>query len=113
MLRYPAEVQSGDFVTLTPHEYRSNARGTNGPAVGPPIILYMPNSTPAMQNGQRWEKASFVGPFGEMKRDVAEAVVAFVFFKYAFICMDLEKIPSKTYWTHYIKINTNLQWSLF
>jgi len=76
MLRYPAEVQSGDFITLTPHEYRSNARGTNGPAVGPPIILYMPNSTPAMQNGQRWEKASFVGPFGEMKRDVAEAVVA-------------------------------------
>ena len=75
MLRYPAEVQSGDFVTLTPHEYRSNASGANGPAVGPPIILYMPNSTPAMQNGQQWEKEPFVGPFGEIKRDVAAAVV--------------------------------------
>jgi len=75
MLRYPSEVQSGDFITLTPHEYRSNAGGGNGPAVGPPIVLYMPNSTPAMQNGQQWEKQAFQGPLGEIKRDIAGAVV--------------------------------------
>lgn len=75
MLRYPAEVQSGDFITLTPHEYRSNNAGANGPAVGPPIILYMPNSTPAMQNGQKWESVGFEGPIGELKRDIGAAVV--------------------------------------
>ena len=28
-----------------------------------------------MQNGQRWEKASFQGPFGEIKRDVTAGIV--------------------------------------
>ena len=74
MLRYPSEVQSGDFITLTPHEYRSNAAGGNGPPVGPPIVLYMPNSTPPMSNGQQWQKNAFIGPQGEMRRDVAAAI---------------------------------------
>ena len=76
MLRYPSEVQSGDFITLTPHEYRSNAAGGNGPPVGPPIVLYMPNSTPSMQNSQKWESKAFQGPAGEIKRDIVGGIVA-------------------------------------
>jgi hypothetical protein len=78
MLRYPSEVGSGDFVTLTPHEYRSNASGANGPPVGPPIMIYMPNSTPAMRNGQTWQSESFQGPMGALGRDVSAGIVSLV-----------------------------------
>jgi len=74
-LRYPTEISSGDHIIFTAHEYRSNAQGGDGPAQGPPIVLYMPNSTPPMQNGQRWEQKKFEGPQGEIRRDVASAIV--------------------------------------
>ena len=75
MLRYPLEAGSGDHVILTAHEYRSNASGASGPQLGSPIILYMPNSTPTMSNGQTWTSETFQGPMGAMARDLAAGVV--------------------------------------
>ena len=82
-LRYPLEAGGlSDYVTFTPMNYRSNAQGgsTAGStrnAAPPskrgagPIVLYMPNSTPTISNGQSWANASFLGPLGKVQRDAA------------------------------------------
>ena len=62
---------------FTPEEYRSNnAGGAAGPpAQGSPILLYMPNSTPAVGNEQSWNTTTFEGPLGAIKRDLALGAV--------------------------------------
>ena len=78
-LRYPSQLNPifSDYMTFTPEEYRSNnAGGAAGPpAVGAPIVLYMPNSTPAVGNEQSWNTNTFEGPLGAIKRDLALAGV--------------------------------------
>ena len=76
VLRYPREVQSGsDFVTITAHKYTTNASGTLGAAAGGGVVIYMPNSTPTVSNGQNWQDQKFEGPIGKIKRDLG-AVIA-------------------------------------
>lgn len=77
VLKYPREAQSGsDFVTITAHKYTTNASGTLGPAApGGGIVIYMPNSTPTVSNGQNWQDQKFEGPLGKIKRDIGAAVV--------------------------------------
>ena len=75
VLRYPHEVQNGsDFVTITAHKYTTNASQTLG-AVQGSVVLYMPNSTAPVSNGQNWQNEKFEGPLGKIKRDIGAAVV--------------------------------------
>ena len=75
-LRYPKEIGGADnpsYVQFTPMQYRSNLRG--GPAAGDAesVILYMPNSTPAMGNTQNWGEMAFAGPAGRLKAGAVAA----------------------------------------
>ena len=77
-MRYPLETNTGaDTVVFTHEKYRNNRQGGGGQA-GPPgdgagadIILYMPNSTAPMSNGQDWGKMAFEGPLGIMRSEMA------------------------------------------
>ena len=85
ILRYPTEVGGAaapDYVEFVPTEYRSNsARGfqgnRGGAGAGAPgragaqaVILYMPNNTPGVGNSQQWGDVNFIGPVGEVMRDM-------------------------------------------
>lgn len=74
-LRYPLD-GTGDWVTFQAQDYRSNSAGGEGPAAGPAIVLYMPNSTPTIRNGQSWEAKKFEGPQGVAARDIAKGVAS-------------------------------------
>jgi len=88
-LRYPktAGGTDSDYVIFTPVKYKAN-NGTKGEGNSgfsssneggaPPVadgaqsvILYMPNSTPAMGNQNDWNKLDFNGPIGDLRRDVS------------------------------------------
>ncbi len=73
ILKYPQELNEGqvDYVTFTPHEYRSNRSGETGPQTGSTIILYMPNSTPAVLNAQSYGAQTFEGVIGTTGADIA------------------------------------------
>ena len=94
-LRYPLEVGGlTDYVMFTPTRYRTNAStsgssaapfsprpdGTGGASPPadlrnqPSIVMYMPNSTPTISNGQGWAGFTFLGPLGEAQRDGARAL---------------------------------------
>lgn len=76
ILKYPQELNEGqvDYVTFTPHEYRSNRSGETGPQTGSTIILYMPNSTPSAQNANSWGEFSNLGPVGAAKLEAMGAI---------------------------------------
>ena len=85
-LRYPTDLGTlTDYIQIDTLEYRTNRRwgidgndnggGGAGPRVGPPIILYMPNSTPSMNNPNTWQGKSFSGPIGELVGDAASGAV--------------------------------------
>ena len=81
-LRYPKEVGGADnpsYVQFTPMRYRSNLRG--GPAAGDAesVILYMPNTTPAVGNTQNWGEMSFVGPAGRLKAGAVAATADVIY----------------------------------
>jgi hypothetical protein len=77
-LRYPKEIGEGaapDYVEFVPTRYRSNIDQRRGAA--PPgesgaqaVVLYMPNTTPGVGNSQQWGDVSFVGPMGDLMRDL-------------------------------------------
>ena len=94
-LKYPSGAggNGSDYVIFTPVKYQTNnsqktgdASGTSGFASSneggaPPlesgmqsVILYMPNSTPAMGNQNDWNKLDFNGPIGDMRRDISGSV---------------------------------------
>jgi hypothetical protein len=81
-LRYPSGlgIKDRDYVSFTPFEYRSNSRGGNGPMAdgASSVILYMPNSTPAVANANDWGAVNFPGPLGSLQRDIAGTVVGTV-----------------------------------
>ena len=80
-LKYPLELEDGvnDYIIFTAHQYRTNKSipgqrnpgGGEGPASGSPIVLYMPNSTPAAGNGQTWGSSKLEGPLGDIRRSLA------------------------------------------
>ena len=79
-LRYPTNSGGvgAEYVLFQPMPYRSNASGgAGGPAAGgaQACMLYMPNSTPAVQNQNYWNSSEdkFAGPLGAAKRDLAMA----------------------------------------
>ncbi len=73
-LRYPMEMleTSTDYIIIDTVKYRTNREwggnggGVSGQKVGPSVILYMPNSTPPMNNPNTWQGKSFSGPLGEL-----------------------------------------------
>ncbi len=73
-LKYPMNAGGGDsdYVSFRPLQYRSNASGgAAAPSSGAEsIILYMPNSTPGLDNGQQWGDTAnqFAGPAGAAKK---------------------------------------------
>lgn len=71
-LKYPSQLVEAnvDYVVFRPHEFRSNASGEDGPPVAEPVVLYMPNSTPAVGNMNNWGPESFEGPLGALRRDL-------------------------------------------
>lgn len=76
-LTYPSQLNPAmtDYMVFTPHEYRSNASGEDGPATGQSIVLYMPNSTPAARNNNKWAGVGAEGPFGAAMRDLGGTFV--------------------------------------
>ena len=79
MLKYPLEIQSGqDYVLITHQRYRTNqaiagqqqdtAPDATAPSDGNPIVLYMPNSTPPVNNSNSWSQQNSVGPLGDITR---------------------------------------------
>ena len=80
-LKYPLELEDGvnDYIIFTAHPYRTNKPipgqrnpgGGEAPAAGDPIVLYMPNSTPAAGNGQTWGSSKLEGPLGDIRRSLA------------------------------------------
>ena len=83
-LRYPLELKEGvtDYIIIDTVKYRTNREwggnggGGRGQRVGPSIILYMPNSTPPMNNPNTWKgTSSFSGPLGELIGNGATKVV--------------------------------------
>lgn len=93
-LTYPKELVPAnvDYVTFRPFQYRTNqdvvGSDVNGggrptgllnpsrrpaaaaPAVAEPVVLFMPTSTPALDNQNGWSAVKFEGPLGAMKRDL-------------------------------------------
>ena len=86
MLKYPLEIQSGqDFVVFTHEPYRTNRaipgqqEGFEGGGSVPPaggVILYMPNSTPAVSNQNSWKQQNFVGPLGQVTQGLGVGLAA-------------------------------------
>ena len=85
-LRYPLELttEATDYIQIDTFEYRTNKKwGPNGgtaagaerPNGALPIILYMPNSTPTMNNPNTWQGKTFSGPIGELIGGAATGVV--------------------------------------
>ena len=85
-LRYPTDLGTlTDYIQIDTLEYRTNRKwgidGNNnggagaGTRVVPSIILYMPNSTPPMNNPNTWQGKSFSGPLGELVGSAATEVV--------------------------------------
>lgn len=81
-LKYPLELEDGfnDCIHFSSHPYRTNKSipgQTNpggGEAANPEgkvIVLYMPNSTPAIGNGQKWGDSTLEGPLGDIRRGLA------------------------------------------
>lgn len=87
-LRYPMNVNAddNDYILFSAHKYRtnnaysgqSNAGGVSGPKQGQDIVLYMPNSTPGISNGQRYGEKGFDGELGMMKANALSAVAGTV-----------------------------------
>ena len=84
-LRYPSELNPSvvDYVVFTPEEYRTNnsyagqSSGFAGaPSSGQSIVLYMPNSTPAVGNENSWGAKGDPGPLGELKRNALISISA-------------------------------------
>jgi len=88
LFRYPLEIESGqDFVVFTHEPYRTNQNipgqqegFEGGPNVAPPpdgmIVLYMPNSTPAVTNQNSWKQQNFVGALGQITRGIGVGMAA-------------------------------------
>jgi hypothetical protein len=82
-LRYPMEMleTSTDYIIIDTVKYRTNREwggnggGVRGQRVGPSVILYMPNSTPPMNNPNTWQGKSFSGPLGELVGNAATGAV--------------------------------------
>ena len=75
-LRYPADGFSGDadYVSFKPMKYSS--RGSSGGGGGGYIILYMPESLPAIQNSNNWQEFTFgAGPMGGLAEDFVDEVM--------------------------------------
>ncbi len=80
-LSYPTGIGGGlsDYVTFTPMRYRTNSgSGTQGSAPvdggAQSVTLYMPNSTPQINNSQSWGKMNVPeGPIGAAVRGAAAA----------------------------------------
>ena len=81
-LRYPSQLGGAtapDYVQFVPMEYRSNMNGgpqQAGGNAGPgqqgaqAVILYMPNTTPAVGNVNNWGEQSFAGPIGQIMKSI-------------------------------------------
>lgn len=79
-LKYPQQIGNlgSDYVTFTPSKYKANFNKND--SAGAPeegvesVVLYMPNSTPSIGNGQSWASKAMPGPLGNLKKMGAKAI---------------------------------------
>ena len=86
ILKYPKDLNTNltDYVIFTHSEYANNnnsRRSSTQQKASPPydgnmIQLYMPNSTPPVNQEQQWGETSFRGPLGDYQRDVGSAAAS-------------------------------------
>jgi len=86
ILKYPKDLNTNltDYVIFTHSEYASNensGRSSTQLQASPPldgsiIQLYMPNSTPPVNQEQQWGQTAFTGPLGEFQRNVGAAAAS-------------------------------------
>ncbi len=78
-LKYPATLDaSADFIEFTHFMYRANQKGGKDaapPANASKIKLYVPESTPDVQNNNNWEGKSFEGPLGLVLSGISRAAI--------------------------------------
>ena len=78
--RYPFELNPDvvDYVIFRPHKYVTNMSGTSGNPTGAPVTLYMPTTTPTLDNNNKWGEKTFAGPMGRIIRqglsDITQAI---------------------------------------
>lgn len=83
LLKYPNDLDTGynDYVQFTHYPYRVNdaidgSTGRLGTADTPPrpntIQMYMPNSTPGVQQMQRWKGQTFAGAKGQLIKQLLD-----------------------------------------
>ena len=70
VLRYPLDLTTGDVDYVAFKHFDWSLRAAQ-PGAGGDIILYMPNSTPAVANNQGWGESSASGPLGDFVRTTA------------------------------------------
>lgn len=77
-LSYPSggqiEARSQDFVLFSHYNYNTRKAAATAISAAPPaagdIKLYMPESTPQIDNTQAWGEVNFPGPLGAAQRDL-------------------------------------------
>ena len=71
-MRYPSDATGGDFVSFSHTPYQRNgSQAGGGGGGGGGIILYMPEDTPAISQGNKWAQFNSQGPLQKFKLDTA------------------------------------------
>ena len=116
-LRYPSQLggmTAPDYVQFVPMEYRSNMNGgpqQAGGNAGPgqqgaqAVILYMPNSTPAVGNVNNWGDQTYAGPIGELMKSIGSEAARMSYANYKSIS-DVTEQLTKSFQN--IRDNTNV-----
>ncbi len=91
-LRYPLDMGSNivggpDYVRFQPRKYRANSQRQatsfqdrdqqfGAPTTAQAVVLYMPNSTPGVANGNDWGSQDFDGPIGDFRKQAGAAAAS-------------------------------------
>ena len=120
ILNYPLELNQDhvDYVSFTHHKYQSNKAG--GPlttAEGPPILLYMPSTTPALSQGMTGVLRSLMGLW-VLLRGTLHLVSLMQFtvgmgYQPKLVLMNLVRKPEnhlRVFWVTLVLLSSNLVW---
>ena len=72
--RYPFELNPDvvDYVIFRPHKYKTNMAtqksGVSGIPTGAPVTLYMPTTTPTLDNNNKWGESTSERSYGKDRK---------------------------------------------